>query len=309
MKHPPRIPRGDNSSKNTSSLTPPDPQHLQSPENSGASVALRTLQFLPLPLLVLSAQKTVVLANDAMRELLGTNRKLLRGKSLDALGIELLADNGSWDLLLEDARIGNNGRQIVEVPQSDGHVRLCEAMVSPWKGVGGEMHFTVMFWREPLETIKDVGDSKSLPSASSLINSAQPVNGKVSGWLPLKPFNCTCWIDLTHPLKQDSRVLSSSSFVQSRSLNRWTPQFLQQLPAPSLRIIRPLDSIIEQMVSGRLIFEAGNYLPDKDKGGGEDVGALTPRVLDLQQRLDAEEAKFRKMYDCIPRMVCEAVHR
>ncbi|KAF8241736.1 hypothetical protein K440DRAFT_568201 [Wilcoxina mikolae CBS 423.85] len=55
------------------------------------------------------------------------------------------------------------------------------------------------------------------------------------------------------------------------------------------------------MVSGRLISSTGNpQLPDKGGGG---CGALTPRVLNLQQRLNAEEEKFRKMCDCIPRMI------
>lgn len=105
----------------TSHQTPAVP-----PPPSGASLAFTALQFLPTPLLVLSKDKTVVLANEAMGRLLGMeppndaiNRlagvlmepsspsitELLFGKSLSDLGVNILQRNSplwiSWELFLE----------------------------------------------------------------------------------------------------------------------------------------------------------------------------------------------------------------
>jgi hypothetical protein len=72
---------------------------------SSTMVALTTLQYLPIPLLVLSADATVTLANEAMGRLLGidwsataaeglTVAEALMGKSMHELGIDIL-QNGS----------------------------------------------------------------------------------------------------------------------------------------------------------------------------------------------------------------------
>lgn len=67
--------------------------------------ALTALQYLPIPLLVLSSQKTVLLANEAMGRLLGIDfectateglsiTESLQGKSMAELGVDIL-QNGS----------------------------------------------------------------------------------------------------------------------------------------------------------------------------------------------------------------------
>lgn len=92
---------------------------------SGASLAFTALQFLPTPLMVLSRDKTVVLANEAMGRLLGMeppthagNRlvaahrepsqpsitELLYGKSLGDLGVNILQKSPlmvNWELFLD----------------------------------------------------------------------------------------------------------------------------------------------------------------------------------------------------------------
>lgn len=86
---------------------------------SGASLAFTALQFLPTPLMVLSRDKTVVLANEAMGRLLGmeppthTGRptsqpsitELLYGKCLSELGVNILQRSSplmiNWELFLD----------------------------------------------------------------------------------------------------------------------------------------------------------------------------------------------------------------
>lgn len=102
----------------TPPATPPPP--------SGASLAFTTLQLLPTPLLVLSQNKTVVLANEAMGRLLGMEppthivnqagevcnepsglsiTDLLYGKGLSELGVNMLQRDSplwiSWELFLD----------------------------------------------------------------------------------------------------------------------------------------------------------------------------------------------------------------
>ncbi|MCJ1479055.1 hypothetical protein MMC13_007739 [Lambiella insularis] len=87
-----------------------------------ADTALTALQHLPIPLLVLSSLKTVVLANEAFGSLLGLARNnaeldaqyeaeanpmgILRGQTLSQIGIDLLQDGQavwvSWDKFLDD---------------------------------------------------------------------------------------------------------------------------------------------------------------------------------------------------------------
>jgi hypothetical protein len=82
------------------------------------AAALAALQYLPIPLLVLSSAKTVVLANDAMGRLMGIDlRKLqdtntgalsitdvLRDQTISQLGIEIL-QHGSPILISWEVRI------------------------------------------------------------------------------------------------------------------------------------------------------------------------------------------------------------
>lgn len=67
--------------------------------------SLAALQYLPIPLLVLSSQKTVVLANEAMGRLLGIDfestashsssiTEVLQDKPIGDLGVDIL-QNGS----------------------------------------------------------------------------------------------------------------------------------------------------------------------------------------------------------------------
>ena len=69
------------------------------------AAALTALQYLPIPLLVLSSEKTVVLANEAMGRLLGIEfesvateglsiTETLQGKDMSELGVDIL-QNGS----------------------------------------------------------------------------------------------------------------------------------------------------------------------------------------------------------------------
>lgn len=80
---------------------------------SPTMAALTALQYLPIPLLVLSAQKTVVIANEAMGRLLGIEfestateglsvSEKLSGQSMNDLGIDILQNGSpilvSWDV-------------------------------------------------------------------------------------------------------------------------------------------------------------------------------------------------------------------
>lgn len=88
------------------SLHSNDSMTIDLPSNpSPTLVALTALQYLPIPFLVLSSQKTVVLANEAMGRLLGIEfectatqglsvTEALRGQSMAELGVDIL-QNGS----------------------------------------------------------------------------------------------------------------------------------------------------------------------------------------------------------------------
>lgn len=81
---------------------------LRMPALGGAAdMALAAMQYLPMPVLVLSELKTVVLANEAMARLLGIEAgadqdgfggagtsatDILKGRSLSQLGIDMLQD-------------------------------------------------------------------------------------------------------------------------------------------------------------------------------------------------------------------------
>ena len=79
---------------------------IQLPSTPGpTTAALTALQYLPIPFLVLSSEKTVVLANEAMGRLLGIDfdstatvglsvTDVLQGKNVAELGVDIL-QNGS----------------------------------------------------------------------------------------------------------------------------------------------------------------------------------------------------------------------
>ncbi|KAF2421011.1 hypothetical protein EJ08DRAFT_525664 [Tothia fuscella] len=102
----------------TSGRSSPLSLHLQhSP--AARSAALAALQYLPVPVLVLSSSKTVVLANEALGRLLGIDMRtmeddgtgiisitdLLRGRRVSELGIEILQHGSpiwiSWEDFLD----------------------------------------------------------------------------------------------------------------------------------------------------------------------------------------------------------------
>jgi PAS domain-containing protein len=84
--------------------------HLTSPSATLAS--LTALQYLPVPILVLSSEKTVVLANEAMGRLLGIDfesvqdlsiSEVLQDKTMGELGVNIL-QNGSPILVTWEVR-------------------------------------------------------------------------------------------------------------------------------------------------------------------------------------------------------------
>lgn len=96
------------------------PLSVNIPKVAGAAdAALAALQYLPMPLLVLSSWKTIILANDAMGRLLGLDAQhdeslldrsqatsaigdLLRGQSLSQIGVDMLQEGQriwvSWEV-------------------------------------------------------------------------------------------------------------------------------------------------------------------------------------------------------------------
>ncbi|PSN63467.1 hypothetical protein BS50DRAFT_679732 [Corynespora cassiicola Philippines] len=98
------------------SIRSSDSLSIHLPQPSATLTALTALQYLPIPLLVLSSEKTVVLANEAMGRLLGIDfestaidgvsvTENLHGKSMGELGIDIL-QNGSpilvpWEKFLD----------------------------------------------------------------------------------------------------------------------------------------------------------------------------------------------------------------
>ncbi|KAI4190892.1 MAG: hypothetical protein L6R41_000493 [Letrouitia leprolyta] len=99
------------------------PLSVNIPKVAGAAdAALAALQYLPMPLLVLSSWKTIILANDAMGRLLGLDAQhdeslldrsqatsaigdLLRGQSLSQIGVDMLQEGQriwvSWESFLD----------------------------------------------------------------------------------------------------------------------------------------------------------------------------------------------------------------
>ncbi|KAH9893074.1 hypothetical protein F4778DRAFT_309004 [Xylariomycetidae sp. FL2044] len=107
------------------------PFRLPMPMVSPGQLAFVTMQFLPLPILVLNNLKTVVLANEAMGQLLGmvdqtldhhsndpSISEKLRGQTLSQVGVDMLQDGRpvwiSWDNFLDEL-VGEMGaRQVSE---------------------------------------------------------------------------------------------------------------------------------------------------------------------------------------------------
>jgi hypothetical protein len=88
-------------SKSPSSIHSSDSLSIRLPSPTTTLASLTALQYLPVPLLVLSSLKTVVLANEAMGRLLGIDfesttlhdssiSEVLLEKSMGELGIDIL---------------------------------------------------------------------------------------------------------------------------------------------------------------------------------------------------------------------------
>lgn len=93
-------------------VSPGSTRTLSSPHSTPSQIALFAFQHLPVPLLVLSSLKTVVLANEAMGRLLGEIQQAadeektptpehLRGQSLSQLGVNAAQDGHSTSVDLE----------------------------------------------------------------------------------------------------------------------------------------------------------------------------------------------------------------
>lgn len=100
--------------KSPCSIHSNDSMSIHSSTPSAMVASLTALQYLPVPLLVLSAQKTVVIANEAMGRLLGIDfestayhdfsiSEVLQDKSMGDLGIDIL-QNGSPILVSWEVR-------------------------------------------------------------------------------------------------------------------------------------------------------------------------------------------------------------
>ncbi|KAL9111393.1 MAG: hypothetical protein Q9227_004270 [Pyrenula ochraceoflavens] len=118
-------PKTETRSRQNSDLREPE-LHLKTSNGPNATeVAFTALQYLPTPLIVLTSQKNVILANEAMGRLLGlrdgekharighrsssetpTITDVLRGKSLSQIGIDMMEDGEpvwvSWDKFLDN---------------------------------------------------------------------------------------------------------------------------------------------------------------------------------------------------------------
>lgn len=92
-------------SKMLESRSPKASQYLKLniPQRKVPEIAFAALQYLPIPLLVLSSLKTVVLANEAMGRLLGLRQEttvaqtenvtdVLKGQTLSQIGIDMFQD-------------------------------------------------------------------------------------------------------------------------------------------------------------------------------------------------------------------------
>src|SRR5690242_11401505 len=105
--------------KSPSSIHSSDSMSIHSSQPSATVASLTALQYLPIPLLVLSSEKSVVIANAAMGRLLGIDfestayhdfsiSEVLQDKTMGELGIDILQNGSpllvSWEVrgLLEE---------------------------------------------------------------------------------------------------------------------------------------------------------------------------------------------------------------
>lgn len=100
----------------TSSIHSTDSLTMRLPSPTTTMASLTALQYLPVPIMVLSSLKTVVLANEAMGRLLGIDfestafhglsiSEILEDKSIGDLGVDIL-QNGSPILISWEVRNG-----------------------------------------------------------------------------------------------------------------------------------------------------------------------------------------------------------
>jgi hypothetical protein len=100
----------------SSSVHSSDSLSIHMPSPSTILASLTALQYLPVPILVLSSAKTVVIANEAMGRLLGIDfestafhdlsiSEVLQDKSMADLGVDIL-QNGSPILVSWEVRVG-----------------------------------------------------------------------------------------------------------------------------------------------------------------------------------------------------------
>lgn len=121
--------------------SPTTPMSIRLPPAPGLTeMAFTAMQYLPMPLIVLSSQKTVVLANEAMGRLLGVDvhrqpsgrcdsqdrsaTDIMYGTPMGALGMDLLHHASpvwiSWDDFLEGIRTDASIACGIDQPSTDG---------------------------------------------------------------------------------------------------------------------------------------------------------------------------------------------
>jgi hypothetical protein len=108
--------RSRSRSKSPNSIHSTDSMSIRMPSPTTTMASLTALQYLPVPVLVLSSVKTIVVANEAMGRLLGIDfestafddmsiSEVLQDKSMGDLGIDIL-QNGSPLLVSWEVRVG-----------------------------------------------------------------------------------------------------------------------------------------------------------------------------------------------------------
>lgn len=107
--------RSRSRSKSPSSIHSTDSLSIRMPSPTTTMASLTALQYLPVPILVLSSMKTIIVANEAMGRLLGINfestafndmsiSQVLQDKFMGDLGIDIL-QNGSPLLVSWEVRV------------------------------------------------------------------------------------------------------------------------------------------------------------------------------------------------------------
>jgi hypothetical protein len=116
---------GDRSrSKSPGSIHSSDSLSIQIPSPTTTMASITAMQYLPVPILVLSSLKTIVVANEAMGRLLGIDfestafhdlsiSEVLQDKSMGDLGIDIL-QNGSPLLVSWEVRVGHGSMNMSE---------------------------------------------------------------------------------------------------------------------------------------------------------------------------------------------------